>query len=494
MFLKCKCLKKEFKGVVFMVRVRFAPSPTGYLHIGGARTALFNYLFSRKNNGKFILRIEDTDFERSNKEYEEVIIRDLRWLGLDWDEGPDVGGAFGPYRQSERLHLYKEYANKLIQEGKAYYCYCTEEELEVQRQLQLKEKKPPIYDRRCLNLTDKKKQEYINEGRKPSVRFLVPYKELGINDLIHGRLTIDTKVISDPIILKSNGVPTYNFGVVIDDHFMEITHVIRGDEHLDNTYRQVLIYEALNWESPLYAHIPMILAPDRSKLSKRHGATSVEELKKLGFINKAVINYIALLGWSPKDNKEIMFLDEIISRFDLAGVLDHPAVYDIEKMKYFNHYYISNILSDNEILQALNELQNLNNLEYNLSDELKLKVINLEKNRAYLLTDFFELFYIIDKDPEIGQDILNELKNTTKDVFEIIIDSLSSFEYYDDMDKIKEYLKDVAKRNNIKVGQLYKPIRLLLTAKSEGPELPKIIYLLGKEKTLKRINFIKQFV
>lgn len=477
-----------------MVRVRFAPSPTGYLHIGGARTALFNYLFARKNNGKFILRIEDTDFERSNKEYEEVIMRDLRWLGLEWDEGPDIGGPYKPYRQSERLDLYKEYANKLIQEGKAYYCYCTEEELEVQRKLQLKEKKPPIYDRRCLNLTDKKRQEYINEGRKPSVRFLVPYKELEITDLIHGKLSIDTKIISDPIILKSNGVPTYNFGVVIDDHFMEITHVIRGDEHLDNTYRQVLIYEALDWQIPFYAHIPMILAPDRSKLSKRHGATSVEELKKLGFINKAVINYIALLGWSPKDNTEIMFLDQIISKFDLSGVLDHPAVYDIEKMKYFNHYYIANILSDSEILENLNQLLAISNLEYNLDDDLKLKVIKLEKNRVYLLTDFFELFDIIEKDPEIKEDVLNELKSIDRSVFEVIINSLNDFEYYDDMEKIKGYLKDVSKRSNIKVGQLYKSIRLLLTGKSEGPELPKIIYLLGKEKTIKRINVVKQFV
>ncbi|MCX7870459.1 MAG: glutamate--tRNA ligase [bacterium] len=477
-----------------MVRVRFAPSPTGYLHIGGARTALFNYLFARKNDGKFVLRIEDTDFERSNKEYEEVIMRDLKWLGLEWDEGPDVGGPYKPYRQSERLDLYKEYANKLIQEGKAYYCYCTEEELEVQRKLQLKEKKPPIYDRRCLNLTDKKRQEYINEGRKPSVRFLVPYKELEITDLIHGKLSIDTKIISDPIILKSNGVPTYNFGVVIDDHFMEITHVIRGDEHLDNTYRQVLIYEALDWQIPFYAHIPMILAPDRSKLSKRHGATSVEELKKLGFINKAVINYIALLGWSPKDNTEIMFLDQIVSKFDLSGVLDHPAVYDIEKMKYFNHYYIANILSDSEILENLNQLLAISNLGYNLDDDLKLKVIKLEKNRVYLLTDFFELFDIIENDPEIKEDVLNELKSIDRNVFEVIINSLNDFEYYDDMEKIKGYLKDVSKRSNIKVGQLYKSIRLLLTGKSEGPELPKIIYLLGKEKTIKRINVVKQFV
>ncbi|MGC8733988.1 MAG: glutamate--tRNA ligase [bacterium] len=477
-----------------MIRVRFAPSPTGYLHIGGARTALFNYLFARKNNGKFILRIEDTDFERSKREYEDVIIKDLKWLGLTWDEGPDVGGPFGPYRQSERLNLYKEFADKLIKEGKAYYCYCTEEELEIQRQLQLKEKKPPIYDRRCLNLTEKKKQEYLNEGRKPSVRFLIPYKELQINDLIHGKLSIDTRLISDPIILKSNGVPTYNFGVVIDDHLMEITHVIRGDEHLDNTYRQVLIYEAFSWEPPFYAHIPMILAPDRSKLSKRHGATSVEELKKLGFVNKAVVNYIALLGWSPKDNTEIMLLTEIINKFDLSGVLDHPAVYDIEKMKYFNHYYIANILKDNEILEALNELEKLIGVKYNLDDDLKLNVINLEKNRVYLLTDFFELFDVIQNEPVFNEEILNELNSIDKNIFDLIINALNNFDNYNNIDAIKDYLKDLAKKNGLKVGVIYKPIRLLLTGKHEGPELPKIIYLLGKDKTIKRINKIKESV
>ncbi|MGB9638084.1 MAG: glutamate--tRNA ligase [bacterium] len=477
-----------------MIRVRFAPSPTGYLHIGGARTALFNYLFARKNNGKFILRIEDTDFERSKREYEDVIIKDLKWLGLTWDEGPDVGGPFGPYRQSERLNLYKEFADKLIKEGKAYYCYCTEEELEIQRQLQLKEKKPPIYDRRCLNLTEKKKQEYLNEGRKPSVRFLIPYKELQINDLIHGKLSIDTRLISDPIILKSNGVPTYNFGVVIDDHLMEITHVIRGDEHLDNTYRQVLIYEAFSWEPPFYAHIPMILAPDRSKLSKRHGATSVEELKKLGFVNKAVVNYIALLGWSPKDNTEIMLLTEIINKFDLSGVLDHPAVYDIEKMKYFNHYYIANILKDNEILEVLNELEKLIGVKYNLDDDLKLNVINLEKNRVYLLTDFFELFDVIQNEPVFNEEILNELNSIDKNIFDLIINALNNFDNYNNIDAIKDYLKDLAKKNGLKVGLIYKPIRLLLTGKHEGPELPKIIYLLGKDKTIKRINKIKESV
>ncbi|MFN3477927.1 MAG: glutamate--tRNA ligase, partial [bacterium] len=341
-----------------MVRTRFAPSPTGYLHIGGARTALFNYLFAKKNNGKFILRIEDTDFERSKKEYEQEIMTDLQWLGISWDEGPDKNGNHGPYRQSERTELYKNELKKLLEKGLAYECYCTEEELEIQKKLQIKEKKPPIYDRRCLNLTNEQKQKYINEGRKPSYRFLVPYKKMEYVDLIHGEMEIDTSLISDPIIVKSNGIPTYNFACVVDDYHMGITHVIRGDEHLDNTPRQLLIFEALGYKPPLYAHIPMILAPDRTKLSKRHGATSVKELKLMGFVPEAVVNYIALLGWSPKENREIFNLDQIISKFDFEHMLDHPAIYDIEKMKWFNHYYISSVLDNNKIKKYLFELEN----------------------------------------------------------------------------------------------------------------------------------------
>jgi len=472
-----------------MVRTRFAPSPTGNLHIGGARTALFNYLFAKKNKGVFILRIEDTDFERSSQDFEKSIMNDLRWLGIEWDEGPDKGGNFGPYKQSERLELYKNELNKLIGKGLAYECYCTEEELEIRRKLQIKEKKPPIYDRRCYNLTQKQKQELILEGRKPSYRFLVPYQELEYVDLIHGNIKVDTSLISDPIIVKSNGVPTYNFACVVDDYHMNITHVIRGDEHLDNTPRQILIFKALGYNHPSYAHIPMILSVDRTKLSKRHGATSVKELRDLGFVKEAIVNYISLLGWSPKENREVFSLDEIIQRFDISGILDHPAVYDLEKMKWFNHYYIAFILENSKILEYLSYFDD-RLINDNSFKEKALKIIELEKTRVHLLTEFIDVFKLIDND-DINynfdnhpiSDFASLLKRVYSDLF--LID-------YNSIESIKKALKDIQEKYSLKTPQLYKPLRFALTNSLEGIELPKLIYFIGKEKTLKRIdNFVK---
>lgn len=459
-----------------MVRTRFAPSPTGYLHIGGARTALFNFLFAKKNNGVFILRIEDTDLERSRQEYERNIMDDLKWLKIEWDEGPDKGGNFGPYRQSERLELYKQELNKLIEKGMAYECYCTEEELEIQRKLQLKEKKPPVYDRRCLNLTEKQKQQFITEGRKPSFRFLIPHQILEYEDLIHGKIKVDTSLISDPIIVKSNGIPTYNFACVVDDYHMKITHVIRGDEHLDNTPRQILIFQALGYQHPLYAHIPMILAPDRTKLSKRHGATSVNELKVMGFVPEAVVNYVALLGWSPKENREVFSIQEIIERFDFDHILDHPAVYDLEKMKWFNHYYISNVL----------ELEKIKKYVEDLYGPINEKIIELEKHRVYLLTEFIEIQEMLDKD-EIEYDLGNVDIAAFSDVLRKVINSLQNLDF-SSLESLKEGLKGIQKEYDLKTPQLYKPLRFALSNSLEGIELPKLLYLLGKEKVIKRVN------
>ncbi|MCS7244151.1 MAG: glutamate--tRNA ligase [Candidatus Calescibacterium sp.] len=468
-----------------MIRTRFAPSPTGYLHIGGARTALFNYLFAKRNGGTFILRIEDTDLERSKIEYEKEIINDLKWLRLEWDEGPDVGGSYGPYRQSERSELYTKELNKLIDKGMVYECYCTEEELEIQRKLQLKEKKPPLYDRRCLKLTDKKKQEYISQGRKPSYRFMIPHKFLEYVDLIHGKMNVDTSLISDPIIVKSNGIPTYNFACVVDDYYMGITHVIRGDEHLDNTPRQILIFEALGYNYPHYAHIPMILAPDRTKLSKRHGATSVRELKDMGFVPEAVINYISLLGWSPKENREIFNIREIIERFDFDHILDHPAVYDIEKMKWFNHYYISNILTSEEIIGYLKLLGidvNVNIMKYK-------QIVDFEKSRVYLLHEFAEVFNIINTnftEYDLSDKSVSEFVNILKTIY----DDLSAIDL-SSVQAVKDGLKLIQQKHGLKTPDLYKPLRLALTNKLEGVELPKLIYLMEKENLLKKVkNFI----
>jgi len=323
------------------IRVRFAPSPTGPLHIGGARSALFNYLLARRNKGKFILRIEDTDLERSSRESERNILDSLKWLGIDWDEGPDVGGPYGPYRQTERLEKYREFAERLLQAGQAYYCYCTEEEIEARRQEFISRGELPRYNGRCSNLTEEERQEFIKQGRKPAVRFRVPHdQEIVINDLVRGQVTFESNGIGDFVIVKSDGIPTYNFAVVVDDYLMKISHVIRAEEHLSNTPRQVLLYRALGLPEPQFAHISLILGEDRSKMSKRHGATSVIQYQELGYLPEALVNFLALLGWSPEGEEEILSKEDLIMKFSLDRVAKNPAVFDQEKLYWLNGMYI----------------------------------------------------------------------------------------------------------------------------------------------------------
>ena len=288
------------------VRVRFAPSPTGYLHIGGARTALFNWLFARKQGGKLILRIEDTDVARLKEDSVSQIITSLKWLGIDWDEGPEKGGPCGPYYQSERLEIYQRYAKELIDAGKAYYCFCTGEDLEKEREKQRLAKQPFRYGRTCRELSAAEVEKRLAAGAKPSVRLKIPATgSITVDDLIHGSVTFNMDQFDDFVIMKSNGIPTYNFAVCIDDHLMGMTHVLRAEEHLPNTPKQMLVYEALGWQPPRFGHMSMILAPDRSKLSKRHGATSVEEFRSQGYTHQAIVNYLTLLGWGPGDEREI---------------------------------------------------------------------------------------------------------------------------------------------------------------------------------------------
>ena len=288
------------------VRVRFAPSPTGPFHIGGARSALFNYLLARKTGGKLILRIEDTDRERSTPESEENIKAALKWLGMDWDEGVDVGGPNGPYHQMERLDIYKKYTDKLLAEGKAYYCYCTDEELEEERQSLIKEGKMPRYMGKCRHLTEEQIAQFKAEGRKPTVRFRVPAdQQILVRDMVRGDVVFDSNNIGDFVIVKSDGIPTYNYAVVIDDALMHITHVIRAEEHLSNTPRQCLVYDALGFKQPTFGHISLILGKDHTKMSKRHGATSVDQYRQLGYLPEAINNFLALLGWAPNSEQEI---------------------------------------------------------------------------------------------------------------------------------------------------------------------------------------------
>src|SRR5215813_10125613 len=323
------------------MRVRFAPSPTGQLHVGNARTALFNWLLARGQRGTFILRIEDTDAERSTRESETAIIRDLRWLGLDWDEGPDVDGPHGPYRQSERLHLYASYAAELLAADKAYHCFCSTAQLEAERQEALATGRPAHYAGTCRRLSKAQAAARMAAGERPAIRFRVPHEhDVVFTDAVRGEVRFQSEVIGDPVIVRADGHPAYNYAVVVDDALMEITHVIRGEDHISNTPRQLLLYEALGWSPPAFGHVSMVLGPDHSKLSKRHGATSVSEFRERGYLPEALANYLALLGWSPGDGEELIPLDEMAKRFRIDDVGKSAGVFDPEKLAWVNRHYL----------------------------------------------------------------------------------------------------------------------------------------------------------
>lgn len=325
------------------VRVRFAPSPTGQLHIGNVRTALYNWLFARKMGGKFILRIEDTDVERSEGRYETQLLTDLKWLGLDWDEGPDVGGPYPPYRQSDKMDVYRAYAERLIKEQKAYYCFCTAEELERERQQALAEQRQPIYSGKCERLDAAEVQRRRAAGEPAAIRLKIPEHPIRFHDIVRGAVEFSNEVVSDPIIVRSTGMPVYNYVVVIDDADMKITHVIRGDDHISNTPKQVALYEALGLPVPEFAHLSTILGPDRERLSKRHGATSVSHFREMGVLPGALMNYLALLGWAPSGgDREIFPKEELIKEFSLQRVTPSPAIFDNEKLNWLNRHYIKN--------------------------------------------------------------------------------------------------------------------------------------------------------
>src|SRR5215510_5864634 len=303
------------------MKLRFAPSPTGQLHVGNARTALFNWLLARGHDGTFILRIEDTDAERSTRESESAILRDLRWLGLDWNEGPDIGGGHGPYRQSERLHLYTSYANELLAGGHAYYCFCAAQKLEDDRRKDLAAGRPPKYRGTCRDLSPDEARRRLDGGERAVVRFRVPPNmDVAFQDMVRGEVAFNSDVIGDPVLVRSDGRPAYNFAVVVDDALMEVTHVIRGEDHISNTPRQILLYEALGHPPPLFAHLSLVLGPDHAPLSKRHGATSVAEFRERGYLPEALVNYLALLGWSPGESEEVVDVAEMARRFDLERV------------------------------------------------------------------------------------------------------------------------------------------------------------------------------
>ncbi len=459
-----------------MVRVRFAPSPTGHLHIGGARTALFNWLFARHHNGKFVLRIEDTDRSRSTEEYIESIIEAMKWLGLDWDEGP--------FRQTDRMEIYRKYAHKLLEEGKAYRCYCTPEELEERRQQAMKEGKPPRYDRRCREL-----KEFLD---KPfAIRFKMPLEgETVVNDLVKGEVVFKNSEIEDLVILRSDGTPTYNFCVVVDDFEMNITHVIRGEDHLNNTPKQIHIYKALGIKIPEFAHIPMILGPDRSRLSKRHGATSVLAYRDEGYLSDAVVNFLARLGWSYGD-KEIFTRDELIEYFDLNHVGKANAIFNAEKLLWLNSEYIK--LTPEEKLFELVKPFLIKDGYLSENDSVDIewasKAIKSLKERCRTLKELanamrYYLLEYVEIEPKAKEKYIN---SETIPLLKEITERLATLEEFT-QHNIEKVFMDFVNEKGYKLGAVAQPVRVVITGSTVSPGIYEVLEIVGKEKTLKRLR------
>jgi len=477
------------------IRVRFAPSPTGMLHIGGARTALFNWLYARHYKGTFILRIEDTDQARSTEEAVNVILEGMKWLGLDWDEGPGKGGEYGPYYQMQRLHLYKKYAEQLLKDKKAYYCYCTREELAESREKRTKEGKNPKYDRHCLNLSEDKRKRYEAEGRKPVIRLKIPAREIVFNDLLRGEVTFDGGLLSDFVIVKSDGVATYNYGVVIDDALMKITDVMRGDDHISNTPKQIVIYEALGFDVPKFAHIPMIMGEDHAKLSKRHGAASVMEYQKMGYMPEALVNYIAHLGWSPGNDREIFSIEEIIKEFSLENLSKHAAVFSMEKLNWFNGEYLKKMSIDSLTKMLLPFLEEANYIEKeeglsSVKNEYIKEVVKLLQGRIKNFSQFIDYadYFFVDKiniEPQAFDSVLK--KEGVAGILQSLQEKLSALKCWDE-ESIENAVREVASSLQIKGGQIIHPTRVSLSGKKVGPGLFELMVALGQDKTVKRLK------
>lgn len=482
------------------VRVRFAPSPTGYLHIGGARTALFNWLYAKKNGGKLVLRIEDTDTERLKEDSVSQILTSLKWLGLNWDEGPEVGGSVGPYYQSERKDIYSKMCQQLLDEGKAYYCFCTSEDLELAREKQRAAKNPFRYERTCRDIPVNIAKERIAAGEKASVRLKIPADgDIVVHDLIHGDVTFSMGQFDDFVIMKSNGMPTYNFAVVVDDHMMRISHVLRAEEHLSNTPKQILVYNAFGFETPKFGHMPMILAPDRSKLSKRHGATSVEEFRDQGYLHQSIVNYLTLLGWGPGNEEEIFTLEETVKQFDFSKMSKKAAIYDTKKLTWMNGQYLSSLPLD-EILPETAKffikaglvdqdwLDNNKDYFAKLVDVVRVRVKTLQE-----IADASEYFFkdVTDYD-EKG--VVKHFTPAAAELLENCVEHLTALEEFN-LETTEAIYNKMAEETGLSLGKVIHPTRLALTGRTVSPGLFDVMILLGKEKTIARmekaISFIK---
>jgi nondiscriminating glutamyl-tRNA synthetase len=477
------------------VRVRYAPSPTGHLHIGNARTALFNYLFARNQGGKFIIRIEDTDKKRNIEGGEESQLKYLKWLGIDWDESVDVGGEYGPYRQSERNDIYEKTFLKLLEEGKAYKCYCTEEELEAEREAQVEKGENPQYSGKCRHLTDEQRAAFEAEGRQPSIRLMVPANKVySFEDMVKGNVSFESEGIGDWVMVKKDGTPTYNYAVAVDDYLMKITHVLRGDDHISNTPKQLMVYEALGWEAPEFGHMTLIVNESRKKLSKRDESIIqfIEQYEELGYLPEALFNFITLLGWSPSGEEEIFTKEQFIEIFDPARLSKSPALFDKQKLTWMNNQYVKKIDLDRLVELALPHLVDSGRLPKDLSGEhlaWARQLIALFQEKMSFgaeIVPLTELFFQdeVQFEEEAKEVLAGEQVPEVLKAFAQEVEGLSAFT----AEEIKNAMKAVQKATGQKGKNLFMPIRAAITGQTHGPDLPEAISLLGKEKVLSRLG------
>jgi nondiscriminating glutamyl-tRNA synthetase len=460
------------------IRLRFAPSPTGHLHVGNARTALFNWLVARGSNGTFILRIEDTDVERSTRESEAAIVDDLRWLGLDWDEGPDIGGSRGPYRQSERLHLYQSYAQELLSADAAYYCFCSVAQLDADRQEALAAGRPTQYAGTCRRVSREQAAERITAGERPAIRFRVPeHRDVAFNDVVRGEVRFNTDVIGDPVIVRADGHPAYNFAVVVDDALMEVTHVVRGEDHISNTPRQILLYEAMGFTPPAFAHLAMVMGADHSPLSKRHGATSVAEFRSKGYLPEALVNYLALIGWSPGNGDELLPIDELARRFTLEAVGHSAGVFDEEKLAWANRHYLkmadparlAQLAVPYFVEEGIDMTPDSRGIEFLAS---AMGIASASVDRLNQVPARLAFLFGYDAAAVLEQPTVAEEMRApeARAVVRGLAEELAAAPRLD-----RERFRAVANQVKARTGQkgkaLFHPIRIVLTGRAEGPEL-----------------------
>jgi glutamyl-tRNA synthetase len=476
------------------VRTRFAPSPTGALHVGSIRTALFAWLFARHNSGSFILRIEDTDIVRKVEGAVEAIVESLRWVGLDWDEGPEVGGDYGPYIQSQRLGLYQEAARRLVEQGDAYYCYCSPERLEELRAEQVRRKQPPGYDRLCRELSDEERKQKENEGITPVVRLKTPITgQTGFHDIIWGDVTFNNRTLEDLVLLKSDGYPTYHLANIVDDHAMKITHVLRAEEWISSTPYHVLLYGAMGYQPPEFAHLPMLLGHDRSKLGKRHGSVSITEFREQGYLPEAMVNFLALLGWSLDDKTELMTRQELIDNFTLERVSKTAAIFNQEKLDWMNGVYIRNLDPEDFLQRSLPFLEKglPPDVPRPLSVDYVRQIMPLVQERVKTLAGIPELtrFFFTDRleyetDSLITKDMTAESTRHALEIARQRLEGLPAF----DAESLEGMLRPLAVELELKTGQLFGTLRTAVTGQAVAPPLFQTMAVLGKETCLECID------